>query len=181
MPVFTTLLLGHLVADFPLQTNRLFQLKAKTIWGLLAHVAVHVGLTALLLQAPLRDWGVLLFLGSTHLAIDWIKLRWPTTRQAPSFLVDQVAHVVVLGLITLARPDLAVVTLPGWLLGLGLLGVFVTAALMFLWVLANDLRETVPAGSPRVEWAQQSMFVMSQRIGRVVVASLVLAWIMVIL
>lgn len=114
--VFATLLLGHFIADFPLQTDHIFRLKMRCSLGVLLHVAIHVGIMAVLLQNPLAQWRELLVLGVSHFLIDWLKVHWKTRQEAVSFLLDQVAHALVLALMVLANPALAVREIPLWLL-----------------------------------------------------------------
>ena len=52
MQLFATLLLGHLIADFPLQTDWVVQFKKRHITGLALHASIHVGVTALLIRDP---------------------------------------------------------------------------------------------------------------------------------
>ncbi|MBV7338501.1 DUF3307 domain-containing protein [Chloroflexi bacterium TSY] len=74
--IFATLLLAHLLADFPLQTNAVARLKMKGGWGLAPHILIHVAVLALLLQDPIRQGTLLLVLGCTHWLIDWIKVSY---------------------------------------------------------------------------------------------------------
>lgn len=50
MNLLMTLLLAHLFADFPLQSNSLARLKETRIMGVFLHVLVHVAVTACLLK-----------------------------------------------------------------------------------------------------------------------------------
>ncbi|PKP54950.1 DUF3307 domain-containing protein, partial [Candidatus Atribacteria bacterium HGW-Atribacteria-1] len=40
MPLFCRLLLAHIIADFPLQTNQIFKVKTNTEWGVLIHTLI---------------------------------------------------------------------------------------------------------------------------------------------
>ena len=75
MHLFAILLLGHLIADFPLQMDWIFQLKHRHWAGILLHSVIHSVLTAILIEAPLTHWPMLVSLGLIHFAIDWLKLR----------------------------------------------------------------------------------------------------------
>src|SRR5690606_27510716 len=74
MTTFLALWLAHLLADFPLQTNRVFRLKIASNAGLALHVAIHLLMTVLLVQQPARHLSLLLVLGVVHFLIDWTKL-----------------------------------------------------------------------------------------------------------
>ena len=75
MDLLSALLLGHLIADFPLQANCIFRLKNQHWLGVLLHAAVHCVITAVLLQQPLAYWPLLASLCLVHFTIDWFKLR----------------------------------------------------------------------------------------------------------
>ena len=47
MNLLAALLLGHLIGDFPLQTNQIYRLKSKSWLGIVLHAVVHVVITAL--------------------------------------------------------------------------------------------------------------------------------------
>jgi hypothetical protein len=175
--VFATLLLGHLVADFPLQTDHIFRLKKRSSLGVLLHVGIHVGIMAVLLQNPLAQWRELLILGVSHFLIDWVKVHSKTRQEWLGFLLDQAAHVSVLVLMVLANPNLAVREIPWWLLLIGLLGALFSAVSMFLWIAANDCKAREVTSDP-IQWAQRSMIVVSQRTGRLLLIVLILAWLL---
>lgn len=179
MTLFATLLLGHLIADFPLQSNFIFRLKTRSFAGLFLHVGVHLLILSLLLVASWRYWPVLLFLGISHFVIDWVKLNWQTSLEWPAFLLDQCAHIAVLVVIAVWQPEMVLRPMPAWLLGLGLLGVLLSAIAMFGWVFMNDWRRTGSHSSSQLNLAQRSMFQVSQRGGRLLVASLILIWVMI--
>ena len=56
MDLLATLLLGHLSADFPLQTNWVYRLKNRRWAGVLLHTAIHCVVTAVLLSDSLTHW-----------------------------------------------------------------------------------------------------------------------------
>lgn len=164
MDVWATLLLAHLIADFPLQTNWVFKVKTQSSWGVGVHVAIHLFVTAVLLQHPLRYWPVLLFLGIAHFATDWVKLRLPARTQTPGFILDQVVHWLTLLLIAIVMPNMPVL-LPTRLLYPILALTLIPAFLTCLWILANDLRNQPTPTWPPVEWASQHLLRTSQLIG----------------
>lgn len=178
--VLATLLLGHLLADFPLQTNKIFQLKNEGMRGLLIHVAIHLVITALLIVEPLRNWSVLFALGVSHLIIDSLKVYRPTTPQAPGFILDQVAHIMVLVLLVAFAPPFEVVEITPYLFYPALVGAFLSAIAMYIWVWANDQVAMASPVGERIEWAQKFMIKISQQSGRLIVLSLLVASLFII-
>jgi hypothetical protein len=93
--ILTTLILAHLIADYPLQTAWMVEAK-KTPRGLLIHVAIHIATTALFVL-PLEPgaWPYVLLLGAFHYAIDsyknYISRSHPTWMAGP-YLTDQLLH-----------------------------------------------------------------------------------------
>ncbi|MCI0398497.1 MAG: DUF3307 domain-containing protein, partial [Chloroflexi bacterium] len=73
MDTLATLLLAHLIADFPLQTNRIYALKIRSNAGIALHVGIHLAVTILLLKNALADWLLLLILAVSHFTLDWLK------------------------------------------------------------------------------------------------------------
>lgn len=131
-----TLLLGHMIADFPLQTNYIYQLKLRSIIGLLLHTATHVGMTALLVRDPYEGWVMLVLIGLAHMAIDWVKqsasFPWFSSRSGAMFLLDQLAHGCFLAVLAAwwgAEP-----LLPEWMVGAGLIYSLIPFTAMFLWL-----------------------------------------------
>lgn len=112
-PLFVPLLLAHFIADFPLQTGRVFQWKSQGPAGVGIHSGIFV-LIALsfsipLLRQPLM-WGYILSLGISHFVIDWLKIFYPNRRGRDdlwTFLFDQLLHTIfVLFIGLLARATL---------------------------------------------------------------------------
>ncbi len=108
MLIFLTLLLAHLAGDFLLQRPAVVQGKRAGHWPAWAeHGAVHLGALILswwLIQPEAASWSLLalgfaLIVGS-HLLIDWCKLRFGTGHELAAFLVDQLAHMIVLVVVT---------------------------------------------------------------------------------
>lgn len=102
-------ILGHLIGDFPLQTNRLVkQRKEKLLlsWWMYAHPAIHGLITAAVLYmfgvhyyAHLIFFGgfVALLHGLTDLVKDLISRRFPHPKAQPYFFaIDQLLHLAVL-------------------------------------------------------------------------------------
>jgi len=83
------LISSHILADFPLQPNKLVEFK-NSIWGKLLHGAIH-GLFAYLICAHWKFWFLPLIVGAAHILIDLIKKEnWRY------FLLDQFLHVLFL-------------------------------------------------------------------------------------
>jgi hypothetical protein len=170
MTTFAALFLAHLIADFPLQTNRIYKLKSESSRGIAIHVAVHILVAAILIERPFQHLSLLLALSLIHFTIDWSKIHWPTRRHTPGFLLDQLAHFVSILLIALWQPNVPV-TLPGWLLWLDILLSLIPALMTFFWVWATDLQTEMP-DNPTVNWASRTLLPVSQQLGSILVIML---------
>ena len=60
MELMATLVLAHLLADFPLQSNAIAAAKAKSLYGLIVHVMVHVLVLWTLLGFCKTAWALIL-------------------------------------------------------------------------------------------------------------------------
>lgn len=176
MNLTAALLLSHLVGDFPLQTNQVYRLKNKSWLGIVLHAVIHVATAALLVREPLRVWPLLALLGVLHFLIDLIKLRIPTKRQSLGFLVDQVAHLIVLWILAQAwtlnaeaRFSLPVM-IPLIFYG------FILATLVFLWVLANELSTSTWGNRQSIQWAKAHLLQVSQLAGIPLLFTLATQW-----
>jgi len=78
MTLFTTLMLGHLLGDFLLQTNWVFNFKTRSWVGIAIHTLIHLVATALLLHNWDELWSLFITLGILHFATDWVKIRYPS-------------------------------------------------------------------------------------------------------
>ena len=169
MSTFLALLLAHLLADFPLQTNRIFRLKISGNRGLFVHVLIHIMMAAILLQHPDQYWDLLLALGLAHFVTDWVKVRFPGNPQWPGFVLDQLAHLVAIFLLSLWRPGVMAV-LPLWIMIPLIFLVLWPALLMLVWVWANDVQQQTRYQESRsVHWASSRLLTISQRTGWVAV------------
>jgi len=154
MPLFITLLLAHLIADFPLQTDFVYRLKIKNSLGIALHAAIHVVVTMLLLEGGWRNWHLLLWLGLLHFLCDWAKVRYRGTNQAGMFLVDQSAHVLMLLGLAWCFAEIHPV-LPTWLLFAVCLWAFIPALTMFRWVVQMDMSQKEMDPTTYVKWMKR--------------------------
>lgn len=107
MPIFLKLCLAHLVADFILQFEELFQLKLKSIIGHFLHAFCHAAVSLLLLWPYLGHawvWGFVLALSVIHCCQDLIKYRLMVQKKELFFLIfvmDQAIHFLFLSTVLL--------------------------------------------------------------------------------
>ena len=106
--------LSHLVADYVLQWDGLARWKSREYTGVLVHGLIVLGVTWLFsLPFDAGWWPWALFIGSTHTAVDAIRLRLGSRFPALMlFLLDQAVHI---SLITLALMASGYVTAPSLL------------------------------------------------------------------
>jgi hypothetical protein len=102
MPMLWTLMLAHLLADYPLQTD--WMVKMKRTWqGLTLHVAIHfVTMIVLLWPASAALWPYLLVLAGLHFAIDTLKNLlsiWRPQWVIRTYAADQLLHLLSIWLI----------------------------------------------------------------------------------
>ncbi|GJM42132.1 MAG: hypothetical protein DHS20C20_24140 [Ardenticatenaceae bacterium] len=169
MTTFLALLLAHLLADFPLQTNRIFRLKIAGNLGLVIHVSIHIMMTAILLRQPGHYLDLLITLGVAHFVTDWVKVRFSGYPQWPGFVLDQLAHVAAIVLLSLWWRDVTAVLPLSIMLPLILL-VLLPALLMLIWVWANDAQQQDRfQQSQTIHWASNRLLTISQRTGWVAV------------
>jgi hypothetical protein len=164
MNIFFTLILAHLIADFPLQTNGIFALKLKSKKGIALHVFIHLIVTGFLIKEPFTHLPLFIILGVTHFLVDWLKLRFPTNRQAAGFLLDQVLHLIVLVFLS-AISTTVQSALPDGLLFGALIYAFFPPIIMFLWLLAIDLGQVTKKSVRCVSWGQRRLLPISQLVG----------------
>lgn len=108
--VLLQLLLAHVLGDFVLQSKSLVEKRKVHIKYLLLHVGVHALALLLIFSATLADhWEGIIFIISTHLAIDslkiWYEHKWPT-KPFRAFVFDQILHLLMIGIVmTFYYPD----------------------------------------------------------------------------
>ena len=174
MHLFATLLLGHLIADFPLQTNWVFALKVKSSWGIALHVAIHVFITAILLGGSSSSLLLLLLLGLLHFACDWYKLNSSCRSQVCSFLLDQAAHVAVLVLLAILFP-ISEPALVEWIVLSALFYAFIPAFMVFTAILGIEMSSQGADRPVMIEWARKKGISASQTMGSLLVVSLLVS------
>lgn len=169
MELLTTLLLAHLLADFPLQTNTIAAGKATSIRILLLHVTVHMMVLGALLSFDWATWPIILGLGAAHFLVDWVKPRIPHLSKVQGFVLDQLAHLscILLAVVLveavfhhqLRHALSATLLYPS-------LGVGLTLALMvFGWLWMNSLQEEVVQQSNHLRWGRERLLEFEQRAG----------------
>ena len=174
MTAVLTLLLAHLIADFPLQTEWIYQFKCRSSLGVALHAMIHAATVAVFLQNPLRDWPVWLSIFGVHFLIDWLKLHIPTKRLAAGFLCDQAAHLTSLILVVLLIPGMGIANISHSMLYLALSAALIPAVSMFLWVYTLDLGgDSAQCQRALVLWGQRQMKSISKQSGLVFLCLLV--------
>lgn len=174
MHLLMTLLLAHLFADFPLQTNRLAQWKRSSLNGVLIHVFIYIVVTALLLQQPLYYWPLIIGLGVVHFIIDAIKVICNIKDEVRWFVIDQCLHfTTVIGAVYLSYQfwsPLPVGILPNGLLHISFIGAFTLAVMVLFWVWANGLSEDQLKQNTVLCWIKHQMLTLEQRTGLILIA-----------
>lgn len=161
MNLIAALLLGHLIADFPLQTNWIYQLKMKSWVGVLLHSFIHVIVTACLIQPIFALIPLLFILGVIHFLTDFAKVRIPAKRQAPGFVLDQLVHIVVLLLLSWGWQNQLHSALPITLLKPLLIYHIMLGLLVFVWVLSCDLAGSTQRTNGTVLWLQKHLLTLA--------------------
>jgi hypothetical protein len=115
MSLFDWLLVGHLIGDFLLQTDRMARYKAQNWSWMLKHVGIYLAVILIVVGAyvmnhPVPLWVVgvaLLFVGGTHIVLDrrTFTLWWMRRLGVSSDLTwlpivaDQIFHILVLAVV----------------------------------------------------------------------------------
>lgn len=99
MNLFWLLLLAHFIADFPLQSDKIFALKSKYQWGVLPHIFISF-ITNLIIAFPYLGfknfWFAVFFLVGIHFLVDWFKIILTKKFFSDSlfiFILDQMFHI----------------------------------------------------------------------------------------
>lgn len=99
------LLLAHIIADFPLQTNSIYNWKEKSKLGILLHVSIHFLTSYFILYKflNLKLLGVITLITIIHFSQDWIKLylqnKFEIFNRISAFILDQILHFCVIFLV----------------------------------------------------------------------------------
>lgn len=100
MNFFYLLLLAHVLADFPLQTDTVFRLKQKSMMGVLLHAGIFTAVALIIFfpfLAQAAAWTAILALTLLHIVIDRAKVFLSLRKARDNFIyfaVDQVLHFV---------------------------------------------------------------------------------------
>lgn len=181
MQLFFTLILAHLFADFPLQSNAIAKLKKYYLSGVFLHVSIYTAVTALLLDNRLQYWPLILGLGVIHFLIDGAKIRFQQGNDGTlAFLVDQSLHLAsMLVAAYLAHyfwtPAPQGILPTDWLLA-ALLAAFIPAAMVCCWIWTTSAGSSYLQQSSLLRWVNQRILLVEQRFGLVVVG--VVIWLL---
>ncbi|MEZ4732600.1 MAG: DUF3307 domain-containing protein [Caldilineaceae bacterium] len=173
MHLFITLLIAHLFADFPLQTNKLAKLK-ETHWvGVLLHVLVHMAVTMLLIRNSQTYWPLIGGIGVVHFVIDGLKLLCPAKKGVLYFLLDQLLHLLTLAIASYIAQQVWHTFHPGilpdqWLL-LILFAALIPALMVLFWIWTNTLNQEYVAQISVLYWTKHQLLGLEQRIGLVII------------
>lgn len=193
MDLLSILLLAHLLADFPLQTNALAKLKSSSLTGVFIHVLVYVLITTLVIREPAHYWALIGGLGIVHFLIDSIKTRYTHKQHKPTptlpinrifactltlsqqsietcyFVVDQCFHFLSLGiaayLATAYYSELPQSILPYEITLVAVGFALLLALMVFCWVWVNSLSEEQVKRHTLLQWAKHQMLALEQSIG----------------
>ncbi len=152
--LFLALIVGHLLADFPLQTDFIYKLKIRGWYGIIPHALVHIGVLALVLAQPDHYWPLLFTVFSAHFFIDWVKLRLRVPVESFGFLADQLFHVASLLVITMLFPHVQVI-LPVGVLSVVLGYALIPALLMLASIASRDARALTATGPYEMGWSHR--------------------------
>lgn len=116
MILFYQLILAHLISDFPLQFNKIYQLKMESMKGVLIHCSIAGVMSVLALVPYLADhtiwysvWYSVIILGTGHSVTDYGKIFVTSRTNTDNlwmFLLDQLFHILVIILVitTVLKP-----------------------------------------------------------------------------
>lgn len=164
MDSLIVLILAHLIADFPLQTNTIYHLKKESVVGILLHSGIHALMAFLLTGLRWDLWYVWLFLWVTHALTDWAKLNYKSPKQWVGFLIDQFIHLLILFIIAIWQPGLSS-PLPDWLIYSAFVFAWIPLILMFLWIYAGDVISSTQHPSGRILWMREHLLLTSRLAG----------------
>jgi len=106
MFLFYRLLLAHIIADFPMQTNQIFKVKMNTKWGVLLHSSIVLIFSILFAFPYLENLIVIIIIITiflSHTVIDKIKMEYSKKTKNQSIrilLLDQALHIAIIAVLT---------------------------------------------------------------------------------
>lgn len=182
MQLLFTLILAHLFADFPLQSNALAKLKKYHLTGVLLHVVIYMVVTTLLLADPWRHWPLVVGLGVVHFLIDAAKMRFAQGNDGPlAFLLDQLLHLASMIAAAYLAHQLWTPApqgiLPSEWLRQVLLAACIPAAMVCCWIWTNSSGRAHLHHSSLLRWINQRMLLVEQRFGLALVGMVI--WLLV--
>lgn len=173
MDRYLTLLIAHILADFPLQAGVIYTWKTSSKLGLGLHVAIHMVVMLFMFENPLSWWPALVALGIVHYSIDWAKLRVPVRPQTLGYIVDQALHAASLIPIALIFRNMEP-TIPERYLVFDFLLAMTSPILLMFWTYTWDVREPVPNTRPYSlwTWAKRRLLPISQWTGFILIGAI---------
>lgn len=169
MELLTTLLLAHLLADFPLQTNSMAAWKSKSSAMLLLHVVIHVIVLWSLLGLKVELLPLVLTLGAAHWLVDWSKPRLLAMDAVRAFILDQFVHVLCLlvaariGYTSYHFRSYAVISTP--LLYTSLLISFGLGVMVYYWLWTSTLNDETIQRHWYLRWCHEELLMFEQWAG----------------
>lgn len=175
MDRYITLIIAHILADFPLQAGMIYAWKTQSKFGLAIHSSIHLFVVYILFEPPRTWWPALILLLVMHYFIDWAKLRFPIRPQLLGFILDQFWHVLSLIPIAYLFKDMTP-KIPQQFLAIDFLLAMSAPILLMFWTYALDQNHLKPGdrffGS--VDWSRKNMLRWSQVAGFIGVAVVLL-------
>lgn len=170
MELLLTLIVAHLFADFPLQTNIIARLKAESWRGVLIHVMIHLAVTSLLISSAVSYWPLLLGIGICHFVIDNVKAAlWSKTSSTLSFLIDQSLHLLSLTALAYLSIQLWAIpphsVLPDTLLIPTITAAFIPALMVFSWIVVTNHPRNQIQQSAVLQWIRTEILICEQGFG----------------
>ncbi len=99
MSLLLHLLLSHFIADFPLQSKKIVEIKHKNFFGILLHTFIHLVVMAVIMYPVLnikKVWISVLIVFVVHTIVDTIKVyidnKYPDSHRLFWYMTDQFAH-----------------------------------------------------------------------------------------
>ncbi len=177
MHLLLTLLLAHLFADFPLQSNGLARLKKRSLRGVFLHVMVYMGVNVLLFQDPFSYWPLILALTTAHFVIDACKLVCSFRNEIVCFTIDQLLHFVTVALAAYIAhriwfPAPVGILSDNWLL-YSFLFALALGAMVFCWLWIDRLSEEQVHRYVLLRWVKYQMLTFEQRLGLTLIVMIV--------